>query len=136
MAANAVRKQLRDLRHKIGSTFQPVFVSKKLGQDLGLKEIKQLIEHKQCVVYHYSVICAMQIIGYTAGHLHQRIAVGGTGRSEPSASRTLLSHFPYLHLPAPALFSPGPVPYKLGDLSPVYTTIFLARCPFEFGPGA
>ena len=39
----------------------------------------------------------------------------GTGGSEPPASRTLLSHFPYLYLPAPALFSPAPVPYKLGD---------------------
>ena len=35
--------------------------------------------------------------------------------SEPPASRTLLSHFPYLYLPAPALFSPAPVSYKLGD---------------------
>ena len=39
----------------------------------------------------------------------------GTGGSEPPASRTLLSHFPYLYLPAPPLFSPSPVPYKLGD---------------------
>ena len=34
VAANAVRKQLRDLSHKIGPTLQPVFVSKKLRQDL------------------------------------------------------------------------------------------------------
>ena len=33
VAANAVRKQLRDLSHKIGPTLQPVFVSKKLGQE-------------------------------------------------------------------------------------------------------
>ena len=38
VAANAVRKQLRDLSHKIGPTLQPVFVSKKLGQDLKRKE--------------------------------------------------------------------------------------------------
>ena len=31
VAANAVRKQLRDLCHKIGPTLQPVFVGKKLG---------------------------------------------------------------------------------------------------------
>ena len=31
VAANTVRKQLRDLSHKIGPTLQPVFVSKKLG---------------------------------------------------------------------------------------------------------
>ena len=40
---------------------------------------------------------------------------GGTGESEPPASRALLSHLPYLYLPAPALFSPAPVPFKLGD---------------------
>ena len=40
VAANAVQRQLCDLRHKIGPTLQPVFVSKKLGQDLKSKEIK------------------------------------------------------------------------------------------------
>ena len=34
VAANTARKQLRDLSHKIGPTLQPVFVSKKLRQDL------------------------------------------------------------------------------------------------------
>ena len=37
----------------------------------------------------------------------------GTGGSEPPASRTLLSRFPYLYLPPPALFRAAPVPYKL-----------------------
>ena len=50
MAANAVCKQLRDLSHKIGPTLQPVFVSKKLGQDLRPKEIKPSIVNKQCIV--------------------------------------------------------------------------------------
>jgi len=54
VAANAVRKRLRDLSHKIGPTFQPVFVSKKLGQDLRPKEIKPSIVNKQCVVYNFS----------------------------------------------------------------------------------
>ena len=40
VAANAVRKQLRDLSHKIGLTLQPVFGSKKLEQYLKPKEIK------------------------------------------------------------------------------------------------
>ena len=42
-------------------------------------------------------------------------AVFNEGGSRPPASRTLLSHFPNLYIPAPALFSPAPVPYKLGD---------------------
>ena len=75
MAANAVRKQLRALSHKIGPTLQPLFVSKKLGQDLGPKEIKPSIVNKQCVVYHFSCdLCDPDYIGYTARHLHQRIA--------------------------------------------------------------
>ena len=75
MAANAVRKQLRDLSHKIGPTLQPVFVSKKLGQDLKPKEIKPSIVNKQCVVCHFSCdLCDADYVGYTAQHLHQRIA--------------------------------------------------------------
>ena len=75
VAANAVRKQLRDLSHKIGPTLQPVFVSKKLGQDLKPKEIKPSIVNKQCVVYHFSCdLCDAGYVGYTARHLHQRIA--------------------------------------------------------------
>ena len=75
VAANAVRKQLRDLSHKIGPTLQPVFVSKKLGQDLRPKEIKPSIVNKQCVVYNFSCdLCDADYVGYTARHLHQRIA--------------------------------------------------------------
>ena len=52
VAANAVRKQLRDLSHKIDPTLQPVFVSKKLGQDLRPKEIKPSIvnDFKKCFI--------------------------------------------------------------------------------------
>jgi len=74
VAANVVRKQLRDLSHKIGTTLQPVFVSKKLGQHLKPKEIQLSIVNKQCVVYHFSCdLCDADYVGYTARHLHQRI---------------------------------------------------------------
>ena len=67
VAANAVRKQLRDLSHKIGPTLQPVFVSKKLGQYLKAKETKPSIVNKQCVVYHFSCdLCDADYVGYTA----------------------------------------------------------------------
>ena len=39
----------------------------------------------------------------------------GEGGSEPPASRTLLSRFPYLYLPPPALFRAAPVPCKLAE---------------------
>ena len=38
-AANVVRRQLRDLSNKIAVTLQPIFVRKKLVQDLKPKEI-------------------------------------------------------------------------------------------------
>ena len=51
------------------------FVSKKLGQGLKPKEIKPSIVNKQCVVYRFSCdLCDADYVGYTARHLHQRIA--------------------------------------------------------------
>ena len=73
MAANAVCKQLRDLSHKIAPTLQPVFVSKKLGQDLRPKEIKPSILNKQCVVYHFS--CDLWDADYV-GYEHKNSAIG------------------------------------------------------------
>ena len=64
-AANVVWKQLHDLRHKIGPTLQPVFVSKKLGQNLKPKEIKPSIVIKQCMLTIFHAICAMQIMSGT-----------------------------------------------------------------------
>ena len=50
-------------------------MSKKLGQDFKPKEIKPLIVNQQCVVYHFSCdLCDADYVGYTARHLHQRIA--------------------------------------------------------------
>ena len=75
IAANAVRRQLRDLSRKICVTLQPIFVSKKLEQDLKPKEIKPSIVNRQCVVYKFACdLCDADYVGYTARHLHQRIA--------------------------------------------------------------
>ena len=75
IAANVVRRQLRDLSGKIGVTLQPIFVSKKLEQDLKPKEIKPSIVSQHCVVYKFSCdLCDADYVGYTARHLHQRIA--------------------------------------------------------------
>ena len=40
IASNTIRRQLRDLSNKIAVTLQPIFVSKKLGQDHKPKESK------------------------------------------------------------------------------------------------
>ena len=73
-SANAVKRQMRDLSQKIGLTVQPMFVSKKLEQDVKPKEVKPPIINQQCVVYLFSCdLCDTDYVGYTARHLHQRI---------------------------------------------------------------
>ena len=73
-SADAVKRQRRDLSHKIGITLQPVFVSRKLDQDLKLREIKPSIVNQKCVVYSFTCdLCDSYFVGYTARHLHQRI---------------------------------------------------------------
>lgn len=53
VSANAARRQLRDLSHKNDPTLRPVFMSKKLEQDLKPKEAKPSIVNQPCVVYHF-----------------------------------------------------------------------------------
>ena len=75
IAANAVRRQLRDLSNKIAVTLQPIFVSKKLEQDLKRKEIMPSIVSQRCVVYKFACdLCDADYVGYIARHLHERIA--------------------------------------------------------------
>ena len=50
-------------------------MSKKLEQDLKPKEIKPGIVSRQCVVYKFACdLCGADYVGYSARHLHQRIA--------------------------------------------------------------
>ena len=67
IAANAVRRQLRDLSRKICVTLQPIFVSKKIGtRSYKPKEIKPSIVNRQCVVYKFACdLCDVDYIGYT-----------------------------------------------------------------------
>ena len=51
--------------------------------------------------------------------------LGGGGGGGPPAFRTLLSHFPYLYLPRPALFRAAPVPCKLAESKHLLTWFFL-----------
>ena len=52
VAANAVRRQLRDLNNKIAVTL--LFVNKRLEQDLKPEEIKPSIVSQQCFVYKFA----------------------------------------------------------------------------------
>jgi len=51
VSANMVKRQMRDLSSKIGIDMQPIYTSKKLEQDLKLKEIKPRIVNQHSVVY-------------------------------------------------------------------------------------
>ena len=59
----------------ISPTLQPVFIGKKLEQDLKPKEAKPSIVNQQCVVYHIVCdLCDADYVGYTARHHFQRVA--------------------------------------------------------------
>ena len=46
-----VKMQLKDLSIKLQTTIQPVFVSRKIGQDLKKCETRPQLVNQQCVVY-------------------------------------------------------------------------------------
>ncbi|KAK3714237.1 hypothetical protein QZH41_018391, partial [Actinostola sp. cb2023] len=73
-SADVVRRKLQDLSHKINTTVQPVFVSRKLNESLKVQEKKPLIINQQRVVYNFKCdSCDASYVGYTYRHLHERI---------------------------------------------------------------
>ena len=73
-SANYVKKKLKDLSIKVQTTVQPVFVSRKIGQDLKVREMKPQIVNQQRVVYRFQCdLCDAGYVGYTRGHLHTRL---------------------------------------------------------------
>ena len=52
-SADSVRKQLSDLGKKIDRVLQPVFTSRKISEDLKVKETKPSLVNQQCVVYEF-----------------------------------------------------------------------------------
>ena len=73
-AADTVRRQLNDLGSKINVSFQPVFLSKKLEDELKITEKKPSIVNQQRVVYQFKCsFCDENYIGFTMRHLHERL---------------------------------------------------------------
>ena len=73
-AAVSVKRQLTDLSSKMRKTIQPVFNSRKLKQDLSLREPKPNIVTQQCVVYAFKCdLCDAGYVGYAKDHLHTRV---------------------------------------------------------------
>jgi len=74
VSADTVKKQLKDLSLKVQTTVQPVFVSRKIVQELKVQETKPLIVNQQCVFYRFQCdLCDGGYVGYTRGHLHEGV---------------------------------------------------------------
>ena len=73
-SANIVKQQLSKLSLKVGTAIQPVFVSRKLNEDLKVQEAKPSIVNQQCVVYEFKCnLFDAGYVGYTRWHLHERV---------------------------------------------------------------
>ena len=74
-SADIVRSQLRDLSIKIGKTFQPVFISRKIENDVKIQEKKPTLINQRSVVYRFKcALCDASYVGFTRRHLYQRVA--------------------------------------------------------------
>ena len=73
-SANSVRRQLADLSRKINTEISPVYTSRKIKNEIRVKEDKPPLVNQQCVVYSFKCdLCDAGYVGYTCRHLHQRI---------------------------------------------------------------
>ena len=73
-SADSVRKQLKDLGKLLNIDLCPVFISRKVGEDLKHKEIKPALINAQSVVYKFE--CGWRdasYVGYSRRHLYHRI---------------------------------------------------------------
>ena len=73
-STNIVKTQLKDLSIKLQTTVQPIFVSRKIGQDLKECETKPQLVNQQCIAYQFKCnLCDTgSYVGYTRGHLYAR----------------------------------------------------------------
>ena len=115
VSADTVKKQLKDLSLKVQTTIQPVFVSRKIDQELKVQETKPLIVNQQCVVYRFQCdLCGAGYVGYTRGHLHERVE----GHKHQSSS--ISKHYNSMH---------GKVP---GDLLRRFVVLKKCRNKFDY----
>ena len=62
ISADIVRRELKDVH----TTIQPVFMSRKIEQELNVKETKPRLVNQQCVVYSFQCdLCDAGYVGYT-----------------------------------------------------------------------
>ena len=72
-SANLVRKQLADLSRKIKADISPVYTSRKIKDEIKVRDDKPPLLSQQCVVYSFQRgLCDAGYVGYTCRHLHQQ----------------------------------------------------------------
>ena len=89
ISADIVKEKLKDLSLKVNTTIQPVFASRKIEQELNMKEAKPQIVNEQCVVYDFQCdLCNAGYVGYTRGHLHNCVKGHNSPPPLPNITRT------------------------------------------------
>ena len=71
-----------------------VFASRKIEQELSVKETKPSIVNEQCVVYNFQCTCDLcdaGYVGYTCGHLHNRV------KGHKQQSSAIAKHYKNVH---------------------------------------
>ena len=87
-----MRKQLKNLGKLLNIDLCPVFISRKVGEDLKHKEIKPALINEQSVVYKFECgWCDASYVGYTRRHLYQRIDEHINHSQSQHQSRTITS---------------------------------------------
>ena len=87
-----MKEQLKDLSLKVNTTIQPVFASRKIKQELNVKEAKPPIVNEQCIVYNFQCdLCDAGYVGYTRGHLQNRV------KGHKQQSSAIAKHYKNVH---------------------------------------
>ena len=77
---------------KVHTTIQPVFVSRKIEQELNVKETKPPIVNQQCVIYSFQCdLCDAGYVGFKRGHLHNRV------KGHKQLSSAIVKHYKNVH---------------------------------------
>ena len=73
-SANSVRRQLGDPSGKINVDISPVYPSRKIKDEIKVRENKPPLVNQQCVVYNFQCnLCDAGYVVYMCRHLHQWI---------------------------------------------------------------
>ena len=84
-ACQQLRSDVQTLNKRFSLSIQPVFTSTKLKDMITPAVKKEPIISRSCVVYQYTCTCEKRYVGFTAGHLHDRIS--GHRRSSSAIHR-------------------------------------------------